>query len=99
MLIENSPELFDCLRPYPQVKLMVTGHLHQAIEIQQQGIEILTTPSTCFQFKPHCKNFTLDSLNPGYRVIQLFPDGRFKTQVHRLSGKQDELEDCQRGYA
>ena len=98
MLIENSMELFECLNPFPEVKLIVTGHVHQVIETQQQGINILTTPSTCFQFKPKCRDFTLDSINPGYRVIQLFPDGRFKTQVHRLSGKQDELEDCQSGY-
>ena len=98
MLIENSVEFFECLHPHPEVKLIVTGHLHQAIESQQQGIDILTTPSTCFQFKPKCQNFTLDSITPGYRVIELFPDGQFKTQVHRLPGRLDELEDCRSGY-
>ncbi len=99
MLIENSAELFDCLIPYPEVKLIVTGHVHQVIETQHQGIEMLTTPATCFQFKPNCRNFTLDSINPGYRILQLFPDGTFKTQVHRLSGKQDELNNCRSGYS
>ncbi len=98
MLIENSVEFFECLTAYPNVKLVVTGHVHQTIETQQQGIDVLTTPSTCFQFKPKCRNFTLDSINPGYRIIQLFPDGTFKTQVHRLPGKQDELENHQNGY-
>lgn len=98
MLIENSDQLFDCLKPYPEVKLIVTGHIHQTIETQQQGITILSTPSTCFQFKPKCKNFTLDPITPGYRLIQLSNEGQINTQVHRLPGKQDELEDNRYGY-
>ncbi len=98
MLIENSVEFFECLSPYPEVKLVVTGHIHQAMESQRQKLTLLSTPSTCFQFKPNCKDFTLDSIMPGYRVIQLFDDGQFKSQVHRLPGIQGELENCHNGY-
>ncbi|MDQ7090787.1 MAG: 3',5'-cyclic-AMP phosphodiesterase [Methylococcales bacterium] len=98
MLIENSREFLDCLKDYSEVKLIVTGHIHQSRESSQQGLTILSTPSTCFQFKPKCKNFTLDSVMPGYRVIELSTEGAIKTNVHRLSGDQNELENNQNGY-
>jgi Icc protein len=98
MIIENSTELFNCLAPYPEVKLIITGHIHQAIETEHQGITILSTPATCFQFKADCQNFTLDPITSGYRVIQLSNQGQLTTHVHRLAGVQAELENCCEGY-
>jgi Icc protein len=55
-------------------------------------------PSTCFQFKPKCKDFTLDEIAPGYRVLQLYPNGHIETQVHRLPVALDELHTDSEGY-
>lgn len=98
MLIENSDKLFNGLKQYPEVKLIVTGHIHQEVETRKNGIAVLSVPSTCFQFKPRCKNFTLDQIPPGYRSIQLYDDGQFKTKVHRLTDKQEELQLTTGGY-
>lgn len=98
MLITNSRELFECVSPYPQVKVITTGHIHQALETQKQNIRILGVPSTCFQFKPKCKDFTLDKIAPGYRTLQLYPDGRIETQVLRLPVELAELHTDSEGY-
>ncbi len=98
MLIENHQAFFDRLRPFPQVKLIVNGHIHQVIETQIQGIDILTVPATCFQFKPNCKNFALDNIAPGYRVINLNPDGQIDSYVKRLDIDQSELHNNSEGY-
>jgi Icc protein len=98
MLITNSRELFDCLNTYPQVKVITTGHIHQSLEAQKQGLIILGVPSTCFQFKPKCKDFTLDNIAPGYRVLQLYPNGQIETQVQRLPVALAELHTDSAGY-
>lgn len=98
MLIENSGELFERLSSYKEVKLIINSHIHQVMETQRQGIKILTTPACCFQFKPKCEDFTLDTLSPGYRAIQLYDDGTITSKVHRLSITQDELQMTSGGY-
>jgi Icc protein len=98
MQITNSNDFFNCLINRPQVKMITTGHIHQVLETQKQGIIVLGTPSTCFQFKPACKDFTLDSIAPGYRVLDLYPDGEITTQVQRLSVALDELHTHSDGY-
>ena len=84
MIIENSNDLFSLLKNYPHVKTIICGHIHQELEIQKNNIQIFGTPSTCFQFKPLCTEYTLDSHQPGYRVLQLFPNGSVKSNVYRL---------------
>ncbi len=98
MLIENTDEFFECLQPYPHVKLIVTGHVHQDISIQKQGIRIYSTPATCFQFKPYSHKFTLDTRSPAYRILTLFEDGEIETKVHYLPEKLSELQPTKHGY-
>lgn len=98
MVISNSHEFFQCLKPYPRVKVITTGHIHQLLETVERNIIILGVPSTCFQFKPNCKDFTLDSIAPGYRVLRLYPDGRIETEIHRLPVALSELHTDSEGY-
>ena len=98
MIIENSYQLFECLDRYPSVKAIVTGHVHQVVDTHRKGIRILSVPSTCFQFKPKCRNFTLDSIGPGYRIIQLHDEGEISTKIHRLVVNQNELQMTSGGY-
>ena len=98
MIIANHEELFQRLQPYPHVKILLNGHIHQCFSAQKQGIQILGTPSTCFQFKPHCKEFTLDNIAPAYRVLKLFANGKFETQIHRLPVDLNELHTDSGGY-
>ena len=46
---------------------------------------VFSPPSTCIQFKRNSDEFALDFLPPGYRWINLYPDGRLETAVERYS--------------
>ncbi|CCE23479.1 3',5'-cyclic-AMP phosphodiesterase [Methylotuvimicrobium alcaliphilum] len=92
MIIKNSDEFLEISSRYPQIRGITTGHIHQEMDIYLNLLRILGTPSTCFQFKPLCSRFTLDDLMPGYRTIELHPDGRITTQVQRLPGILQEID-------
>ena len=47
----------------------------------------MATPATCIQFKPDSNHFALDTLQPGWREIELHPDGRIETRVKRIKQK------------
>lgn len=55
-------------------------------------------PSTCVQFKPHCANFTLDTVSPGWRWLELHPDGTLTTEVCRLEGVKFHPDIASEGY-
>lgn len=80
----NAEDFLAVIKPFHQVKAVVSGHLHQAFSRVVQGIPFFITPSTCFQFLPGVDAFTLDDIPPGYRWFDLYPDGTFKTEVARV---------------
>ena len=82
--LRNSHELHAILKLHPNAKTILCGHIHQELDLEWNQCRVLTTPSTCIQFKPHCTNFTLDSLSPGWRHLVLKNDGTVETTIHRL---------------
>jgi len=84
MTLANGDALFALVERFPQVKAIVYGHIHQAMDVDRNGLRLLACPSTCFQFKPGSAGFALDFLPPGYRWLDLHPDGRIETAVERL---------------
>lgn len=87
MRIENGEALVSLLGAYPQVKAVVCGHLHQALEKRQANIVFWATPATCFQFTPKACEFSLDDAAAGYRIIRLSNDGHLQSDCRRLPGK------------
>lgn len=84
--LQNPDDLFQVIDPFPQVKLVLFGHIHQAFERQRQEVTYLGTPSTCIQFSTKGKNFALDpDRHPGFRSLQFYPDGTWSSQVHRVN--------------
>ncbi len=83
--LRNPDRLFDLVDRYPQVKLITFGHIHQAFETKRNQMTILGCPSTCVQFKPQEADFTIDQIRPGFRRLQLYPNGQFSTSVMRAS--------------
>jgi len=73
-----------------RLRALVCGHVHQAFAAAHAGVEVLATPSTCFQFQPGSRRFAVDrgaeSGMPGYRWIELGADGRVTSRVRRLTG-------------
>jgi len=98
MMIENDHELLSIARQYPQAKVISNGHIHQVMDINAGSVRILGTPSTCFQFKPESTGLVLDDLSPGYRTINLYPDGQIETAVNRLPEKLSGLQVATKGY-
>jgi Icc protein len=82
--LQNSADLFAVLDRYPQVKLVLFGHIHQEFDHWRHSVRYLGTPSTCVQFKPNSANFALDQLKPGFRLLYLYPDGNYSTQIERV---------------
>ncbi len=84
--LQNAHQLAEILMRYSTVNTLVCGHIHQEMDYDWHGLRLLASPSTCVQFKPHCTNFTLDILSPGWRYLDLLPHGKIETHVHRLAG-------------
>jgi Icc protein len=98
MLAENADRMFAILKQHKQVRGVVFGHVHQAMDLRYENLRLLATPSTCFQFKPHQADFALDALPAGYRWIELHPDGRMETTVERLAEVPAGLDFNSQGY-
>ena len=71
--LRNAGALDHILSNYPRVKHLLCGHIHQELDLDWNGRRMMATPSTCVQFKPHCANFTLDTVSPGWRWLELHP--------------------------
>jgi 3',5'-cyclic-AMP phosphodiesterase len=83
--LHHADELMAVLDRHPQVKLVLFGHIHQAFAAERRGIHYLGAPSTCVQFKPKHQEFAVDQEKPGFRLIWLYPDGRFNSRVERVA--------------
>ena len=83
--LRNSHALDAVLQRFPLAKTLICGHIHQEMDVEWHGRRLLATPSTCVQFKPHCTNFTIDAVAPGWRWLTLSDDGAVQTEVQRLT--------------
>lgn len=83
-ILTNADEFWATLKNYPQLKTIFFGHVHQVHEGEKQGVHYYSAPATCIQFMRNKDDFALENLNPGYRWIDLSPDGELKTGVVRL---------------
>jgi 3',5'-cyclic-AMP phosphodiesterase len=95
--LQNTRDLFEITDRYPQIKLVLFGHIHQDFEYRRQNITYLSTPSTCIQFMPKSSSFALDTARPGFRLLKLYSNGQFETQVHRVKFAQ-QLNFAAQGY-
>lgn len=96
--LENGPEFFQTIARFPKVKSVIYAHIHQALDYMINGVRCFCSPSTCIQFKPNVTNFTLDRLNPGYRRLKLYADGRIDSEVIRIVGDDIEADFSSGGY-
>jgi Icc protein len=84
MIIDNSQDFLSIVVQYPQVKAITCGHIHQAVDGRFESVRILSAPSTCIQFTPASREFSIDDTAPGYRMIDLYADGSIATTVSYL---------------
>jgi len=74
------------LSQHDNVRAILCGHVHQDMQKVRSGATVISTPSTCVQFKPNSDDFALDTCSPGWRELTLYADGQFETHVQRLAG-------------
>jgi Icc protein len=98
MIIDNSWELLALVDKFPQVKAITTGHIHQVMDVWKGTLRVLGAPSTCFQFTPATPKFSVDDTAPGYRLLELYADGRIETGVARLPEPLTGLQPTEDGY-
>ena len=83
--LQQPHALQAALKSQPNIRAVLWGHVHQQSHQHHDGIEWISSPSTCVQFKPGSDEFALDNLPPGYRQLNLHADGRIDTRVARLA--------------
>lgn len=84
MQIQNSDALFTLLKPHSHVRGILYGHIHQDYTATHHGIDVLSSPSTCHQFKPASTDFAIDDIAYGYRWLELSDTGNISTGVTRI---------------
>jgi Icc protein len=96
--LDNSDAFFEILEGYDNVRAVMWGHIHQDYTRTRHGIELMATPSTCFQFTPQSRDFAVDDELPGYRWLRLAGDGSLRTGINRLRDYNLDVEWTSRGY-
>jgi 3',5'-cyclic-AMP phosphodiesterase len=83
--VANADSVLQLLVRDGRVRAYLSGHVHQPSEACHCGIRMLTTPSTCFQFRPGSLQFTVDDRPPGWRQLELATGGDIRTIVQRAT--------------
>ena len=79
--IVNAEAFLSRLGAHGNVRAVLFGHVHQASDQVCRGIRMISTPSTCAQFTPQTEGCIMDLAPPGFRWLELLPDGRIETEV------------------
>jgi Icc protein len=90
--LADGDELLAMLARHENVRGLVWGHVHQAFDAERSGVRLMATPSTCIQFLPGSADFAVDTRPPGYRVLELWPDGRIETEVRWVEPAGEEAQ-------
>lgn len=96
--VANTEDFLEVIDDHPQVRVVLCGHIHQEFETTRGAVRYLGTPSTCVQFKPKSPSFAVDVVPPGFRWMQLNPDGTVETGVVRVQAVARGLDLASRGY-
>lgn len=83
-MVADADAFFAVLDRYPGVRGVLWGHVHQQIDRKRGNIALMASPSTCVQFAPGSAGFKADQAPPGYRWLDLHPDGHIETGVSRV---------------
>ncbi|ANB03619.1 3',5'-cyclic-AMP phosphodiesterase [Ectothiorhodospira sp. BSL-9] len=82
--LRNADDFWGVIDQHDKVRAVIFGHAHQVVDQTRNGVRLLCAPSTGAQFAPGSQTVRLDDLPPGYRRLDLFPDGRIHTWVEYL---------------
>lgn len=96
--LRQPEQLWAALGQSEQVRVLLWGHIHQEWDTYQGGMRLLATPSTCIQFTSGSRRFAVEDIAPGYRWLELYPNGNLQTRVERATEFRFELDSDSTGY-
>lgn len=96
--LTNREAFWQVVDRFPQVRVVLWGHIHQEHERERNGVQLLATPSTCIQFTSGSSKFSVEHLPPGYRWFEFHDTGAFTTEVRRAMTFEFELDQNSTGY-
>jgi len=77
-----EPESFlQMIGQYPDVKVVVWGHVHQVFETDRKGTTMLGSPSSAINGLPGAQKFLPDPIGPACRWLELKADGTILTGI------------------
>lgn len=87
--LQDRDRFWQVLSAYPQVKIVLFGHAHQAYaqkhSVAGADIGVYGCPAMADQFMPKAEHFTIDEASrPGYRVIEL-QGSEWQTWIERVN--------------
>lgn len=83
--LENSQQFLEICERFEQVRVVLFGHIHQTLERVREPISFYGCPSTCTQVELPESASMPEWKQPGFRWLELYPDGTHQTRVHRMS--------------
>ena len=89
--LDDADQFLQIVREHSNVRGVLWGHVHQSLDSFMQGVGFMSTPSTCAQFVPGSEDFAIDDRPPGYRVLELMPDGAIATEVVWLESYAERI--------
>ncbi len=97
-IVANAQRFWSIVDDFPQVRAVLSGHVHQQTEVQRKQVRVLTSPSTCVQFARNSAEFRVGSEAPGYRWFDLHADGRVDSGVERVTALEFDVDMTASGY-
>ena len=97
-MVADARAFFEVLGRFPHVRAVLWGHVHQELDRRKDDLRLLCSPSTCVQFLPGQEDFAVDTLAPGYRWLELEPDGNVRTGVSRAESQHFPVDRRAPGY-
>ena len=95
--LKNREAFWQVIDRHTNVRGVLWGHIHQELQQQRNGVQLLASPSTCIQFARGSTDFA-EPLAPGYRWFELDPSGNITTKVCRAEQFRFNLMKVASGY-
>ena len=83
--LDNSEQFFKITDRFTNIRGILWGHIHQLFEAKRKGVRMMGTPSTCIQFMKNQDSFGICPSPPGFRWLELMPNGTINSTVERLA--------------
>lgn len=86
LMLQNADAFWHIVQPHPQVRAVLSGHVHQACAKAvplMADCTFYTTPATARQFLPLNDDFALDTMAGGFRLMTLHGN-TLSTRIVRL---------------